>query len=965
MGKKYGGDIPKSRLKNFFKTGVNNSFPYLGEEKSVELMSYLCVEDNDIKWNWDKLKAIFKITSLKDSEDVKKILSYLDQPIYGWNGDEYCIQNKCKMKNCKKLIGASEHMEKLSSDIDKILGNPKYGAITTYLFGYCIAGQFTSKLVQQKSSLPYFLQIACERNSGSYKLVNQIIEICNVNAGMLEYCNGEFGYQVCGYGDFDNFTIFPEKKLDTNLENLLNRRDILTTIEGYENKDGYKDILRAIVNMSGSKERLGNGEKLKTSPIFLCENILSEFKNVFSIDLTEMDVESEYLDLLKKNEQYFASWIFELITKPRSYFNDTDVFEKENDEYLLNGMKGHFNKLRKKYGHLELPQNDMWNISLLTYFLVHFMRVFENINIMSDNKGQIDRKKIITTIHQKMEELLLELHDGYSPKRSHEITLDIDIKEEKERNKIKEKCQKYLKDIIKYYQGFKVSIRIAPQVEYQNGRFIFQIKMVPGTKESLIFQYKEDVRRLLNVEFLEIDKEQKSIRIIISEKPLKENSLIRILESDKFQAAKAKIPYAVGYDILGEMVIADVAEFPHLLIGGASGSGKSCGIHSLIMSIVWKQPVERVRVLLFDYGASGLKIFKNVPHLLTPVLTAGEIEESRQSILWLQKEMERRLKIKDSLDIKNQKKEMEKWSFIVCVIDEFPAFIRQLISEGYKETGKIIDDILARARKVKIHLVLAAQDATKDNIKIKNTNFGAAIAFKCMNVYASQAIIGEATATKLSGKGAMYFKCDEFNGIKRLQGAFMPEEEIMDKLEHIKFQQSKEGYNVMQCEVPVYSKLTCSTDVPDLKNDNSDKMIRLVKYIQSQNKISNNMIKKFMHVGYDVADKYLKDLEEKGFISPAREGVKLPREIYQGKVSDFLKSYGYNDFEETEDKEDDLNMQDVNNNRELVESKNNITDVTKTNKKISKIYIPKNVLNSKRAFDPGMYKGKLSKKVTD
>ena len=137
-------------------------------------------------------------------------------------------------------------------------------------------------------------------------------------------------------------------------------------------------------------------------------------------------------------------------------------------------------------------------------------------------------------------------------------------------------------------------------------------------------------------------------------------------------------------------------------------------------------------------------------------------------MLWLHALMEERLEKKDALDNRKHDAELAKWPSIICVIDEFPAFIKQLDDgRGNKNSHKIIEDLLARARKVKIHLVLAAQDGTKGSMLIKNTNLATGIAFKCTNWSTSKAIIDDTVATELSGKGAMYFKCEE--GLKRMK----------------------------------------------------------------------------------------------------------------------------------------------------------------------------------------------------
>lgn len=150
--------------------------------------------------------------------------------------------------------------------------------------------------------------------------------------------------------------------------------------------------------------------------------------------------------------------------------------------------------------------------------------------------------------------------------------------------------------------------------------------------------------------------------------------------------------------------------------------------------------------------------------------------------------METRLKKKDSTDERRFSTVLSKWPFIVCVIDEFSALIRQLTAgKRNKKEYLIIEDLLERARKVKIHLVLTAQNTSKGNIDIITTNLGARIAFRCLNRYDSQAIIETSDAVNLSGQGSMYFKCDQHEGLRRLQGSFISPMELMDLLDNMKF----------------------------------------------------------------------------------------------------------------------------------------------------------------------------------
>lgn len=160
---------------------------------------------------------------------------------------------------------------------------------------------------------------------------------------------------------------------------------------------------------------------------------------------------------------------------------------------------------------------------------------------------------------------LIKLHTAFAPTQPETINIDIDSSDTAEAKRIKGKASTYAKDIVKHYQGYGVSIRIEPSAEYKDSRYAFSIKLMPGTNVKLIRRYADEVRRQLDVEVLTPDVTPTSIKLIVSEKPLNENSLTKILESAQFKESKMEIPYAVGYDIMGEMVIADVAEFPHLL----------------------------------------------------------------------------------------------------------------------------------------------------------------------------------------------------------------------------------------------------------------------------------------------------------------------------------------------------------------------------------------------------------------
>ena len=880
-------------------------------------------------WDMEKIKIVLSVLRLKDQSNTQEILSFLEQSGYGWQGDTYRVFNRCFRldQHCRRnLLIENDAMAtaKVFSDMDSIFLHKEYGAVTTYLFGYCIAALFSSLLKIQHRGIPCILQIACRRNSNTYRLVHEIVQICDVNTGLFDHCQ-EFHYAEC---DHIHATIYPTGTPEKSLDSLLYYQDIPVIVDGYENEKLYIALLRETANIPNRTKRLDLKAKFKVLPIFLCPTLQSQFRNVFSMDLTELEIDDEYIDLISSYRQRLGSWVYELVRDAEKYFdagNSTSYSSLSETQRivelrryggeirLLYDLDDSTNRLQTRYGGWPgITSKDLTNAGYLAYFFSHFMKVFERSIRLSVGTQFTYRTRywkhnpseLVRKMTDEAVDSLLKLHAAYAPTRQEVIQFDIDSSDAAERKRIKRKGAEYAKDIIKYYQSYDVSISIAPEAEYRDSRYVFSVKLMPGTNVKLLGRHADEVRRLLEVEVLTFDITPHSIRLIVSEKPLHENSLIKILESQDFKESQMEIPYAVGYDMMGEMVIADVAQFPHLLVGGTSGSGKSSALFSLIMSIVYKQPPDKVKLLLFDFGGSDLKTFDKVPHMLQPTIRVHEIERGRQCILWLQEEMERRLKEKDSLDEVVFIGQFKRWPSIVCVIDESPVFIQGLTNgRGNKKSSAVIEDLLARARKVKIHLVLAAQDTTKDGIGIKNTNLAAGIAFRCTNWHTSKVIIGESDAVNLYGKGAMYFRCDQYEGLRRLQGSFMPTEEITSMLHTMNFSQCGVGHRYDDVKLrnetlqggaqSGTSPTTCDSGIE--VDPDKQCFVEIIKWIRDdkKEKISNKQLKDKFEMGYDRANRFLQRLEDAGIISHQKKGTKLPRAVNLDKVEEFLNSHGY------------------------------------------------------------------------
>jgi len=320
----------------------------------------------------------------------------------------------------------------------------------------------------------------------------------------------------------------------------------------------------------------------------------------------------------------------------------------------------------------------------------------------------------------------------------------------------------------KHYASHNAVVKLELLELIGNGeRLIFDVKISKGTKESLVFNRASDIRTALELPLFQPFKEGVHIRLAVSERPVTENSLWKMLKSPVFHTRGIWIPIGLGYDLRGKMCFDDLAKFPHALYGGATNSGKTVGLRNLLVSIAVKRSVERVNLIIVDTGASGLDLFDPLPHLSCPIV---KDEKTAVRVLFsLIREMERRITL--------TKDELRLLPAIVCVVDEYISLISK-IGDGEKYLISAISNLLRRGRHAKIHMVLATQECAKQDMLINRTNLNARMAFACSDFYSSRNILGESGAENLTGKGAMLFKSPRLRNSVYLQGAYMSTEEI-------------------------------------------------------------------------------------------------------------------------------------------------------------------------------------------
>ncbi len=342
-----------------------------------------------------------------------------------------------------------------------------------------------------------------------------------------------------------------------------------------------------------------------------------------------------------------------------------------------------------------------------------------------------------------------------------------------------------------------------------------------------------------------------------------------------FKNSKYEIPIVLGKDIAGEAQVIDLVQTPHLLIAGATGSGKSVCVNSIINSILYQKPPHKVRLMLIDPKIVELKFYNDIPHLLTPVITSPK--RAYQALQYCIDEMERRYTLLDSLGVRDirsynrrveeQKLAAEKLPYLVIVVDEFA----DLMATSGKEIESTLARLAAMSRAVGLHLVLATQRPSIDVITgLIKANIPSRIAFMVASKFDSRIIIDSVGAEKLLGKGDMLFSAAWDPVPIRIQGAFLSEDEVDAVTEHLRslgkpdyiddeifFEEEEEEQYITEQEDPL--------------------MERALEIVFTAGKASASFLQRRLKIGYNRAARLVEEMERRGIVGP-QNGSK-PREI--------------------------------------------------------------------------------------
>lgn len=411
----------------------------------------------------------------------------------------------------------------------------------------------------------------------------------------------------------------------------------------------------------------------------------------------------------------------------------------------------------------------------------------------------------------------------------------------------------------------------------------YTLKPEDGVKLNKITGLDRDLSLSLAAHPIRIEAPIPGKSLVGVEIPNKASAIVRlrsILETETWKSRRSNLSVVLGLDVAGHPQIADITKMPHLLIAGATGSGKSVCINTVILSLLYQNTPQQLKMILVDPKRVELSPYNGIPHLLSPVIV--EPDKTISALKWAVAEMEQRYKIlqtagKRNIEEYNSSKGKEGMPYIVIVIDE----LAQLMAISAKEVEGYIVRLAQLARAVGIHLILATQRPSVDVITgLIKANVTTRVAFSVASQIDSRTILDQAGAEKLLGMGDMLFVSAETPKPKRIQGALVGEKEVNGVADFVKSQGEPE-YNDEILKQPVRGA------GGDLGAPDDDMFIDAADCVIAAGKASASLLQRRLRIGYARAARLLDLLEERGIIGPA-DGAR-PRDVLVSDISEVLE----------------------------------------------------------------------------
>ncbi|WP_195833571.1 DNA translocase FtsK [Helicobacter pylori] len=440
-------------------------------------------------------------------------------------------------------------------------------------------------------------------------------------------------------------------------------------------------------------------------------------------------------------------------------------------------------------------------------------------------------------------------------------------------NEIDQKIQ----DLLSKLRTFKIDGDI---IRTYSGPIVttFEFRPAPNVKVSRILGLSDDLAMTLCAESIRIQAPIKGKDVVGIEIPNSQSQTIylrEILESELFQKSSSPLTLALGKDIVGNPFITDLKKLPHLLIAGTTGSGKSVGVNAMILSLLYKNPPDQLKLVMIDPKMVEFSIYADIPHLLTPIIT--DPKKAIGALQSVAKEMERRyslmseykVKTIDSYNEQAPNNGVEAFPYLIVVIDE----LADLMMTGGKEAEFPIARIAQMGRASGLHLIVATQRPSVDVVTgLIKTNLPSRVSFRVGTKIDSKVILDTDGAQSLLGRGDMLFTPPGSNGLVRLHAPFATEDEIKKIVDFIKAQKAVEydkDFLLEESRMPL-----------DTLNYQGDDILERAKAVILEKKItSTSFLQRQLKIGYNQAATITDELEAQGFLSP--RNAKGNREILQ------------------------------------------------------------------------------------
>jgi DNA segregation ATPase FtsK/SpoIIIE, S-DNA-T family len=470
-----------------------------------------------------------------------------------------------------------------------------------------------------------------------------------------------------------------------------------------------------------------------------------------------------------------------------------------------------------------------------------------------------------------------------------------------------EQNARMLESVLEDYgiSGEIINVRPGPVVT------LYELEPAPGIKSARVIGLADDIARSMSAisARIAVIPGRNAIGIELPNSTRETVFFREMVASENFERTKSKLPLVLGKTIGGEPVIADLARMPHLLIAGTTGSGKSVGINAMILSLLYRLPPDKCKLIMIDPKMLELSVYDGIPHLLSPVVT--DPKKAVVALKWTVREMEERYKKMSKLGVRNidgfnqrvedarekgevitrtvqtgfdretgkavyetEELELEPMPFIVVIVDE----MADLMMVAGKDIEGTIQRLAQMARAAGIHMITATQRPSVDVITgtIK-ANFPTRISFQVTSKIDSRTILGEQGAEQLLGQGDMLHMAGG-GRISRVHGAFVSDDEVERVVSHLK----KQG-------VPEYLDVTVETEEAEIdagtglpvNGDGDDLYNRAVNIVIHDRKASTSYIQRRLSIGYNRAATIIEQMEAEGVIGPANHAGK--REILVGE----------------------------------------------------------------------------------